>query len=215
MSIWISSKTKFFNLKNHVIMEKITTGAEIMALSYTEAEALFENGAEIMEKLEGFQKFGETGNTPEMRKAYWDMKEDAVKANPKYVTGFNFAKEAKEEYAATYLDTLQHNTEEAAPAEVADPTPAPTPVTKENKTDEIVLENAVDSDNESNGAGEQFYLAEITDQLSNDLPNIMSNIELVLQLASHAEIPNLDDLPQALQTKLEEARERVNIKAKA
>ncbi len=196
------------------IMEKITTGAEIVALSYDDAEALFENGAEVMEKLEGFQKFGKM-NTPTTRKAYWDMPEDSLKTNPAYVPGFNLAKEAKEEYAALYLDTLQHETAVEAPAEVTDPIPAPTPVTKENKTDEIVLENAVDSDNESNGAGEQFYLAEITDQLSNDLPNIMSNIELVLQLASHAEIPNLDDLPQALQTKLEEARERVNIKAKA
>lgn len=194
-------------------MEKITTGAEIVALSYTEAEALFENGAEVMEKLEGFQKFGETGNTPEMRKAYWDMKEDAVKANPKYVTGFNFAKEAKEEYAATYLDTLQQNTEAAAPAEIADPTPAPTPVTKENKTDEVVLETSIEATDPAPAAeGEQFYLAEITDELAKDPTNFVSNLGLILQLATYAEV-NTSDIPASLRTQLEKTRARIAVKA--
>ena len=193
-------------------MEKITTGAEIVALSYNDAEALFENGPEVMEKLEGFQKFGKM-NTATNRKAYWDMPEGSLKDNPTYVAGFNFAKEAKEEYAALYLDTLQHEVAPEAPAEIADPTPAPTPVTKENKTDEVVLETSIEATDPAPAAeGEQFYLAEITDELAKDPTNFVSNLGLILQLATYAEV-NTSDIPASLRTQLEKTRARIAVKA--
>lgn len=192
------------------IMEKITKGAEVIALSFDEAVKLFQNGAEIMEKLENFQKFGNS-NTPEFRKAYWDMKEETVKANPNYVAGFNLAKQAKEEYAALYLDTLQQ-VEEAEKAEaIVDPI-----TTVENKTDEIVLDTvkkeADDSEEENEEEG-QFYLAEITDELNNDPSNLMANIGLVLQLASHAEIADIKMLPADLKIQLAKTRARLTAKA--
>ena len=189
-------------------MEKITKGAEVIALSFDEAVKLFQNGAEIMEKLENFQKFGNS-NTPEFRKAYWDMKEETVKANPNYVAGFNLAKQAKEEYAALYLDTLQQE-EEAEKAEKAAAIAA-----VENKTDEIVLDKvkkeADDSEEENEEEG-QFYLAEITDELNNDPSNLMANIGLVLQLASHAEIADIKMLPADLKIQLAKTRARLTAK---
>jgi len=193
-------------------MEKITKGAEVIALSFDEAVKLFQNGAEIMEKLESFQKFGNS-NTPEFRKAYWDMKEETVKANPSYVAGFNLAKQAKEEYAALYLDTLQQ-VEEAEKAEKAEKAAAIVAV--ENKTDEIVLDTvkkeADDSEEENEEEG-QFYLAEITDELNNDPSNLMANIGLVLQLASHAEIADIKMLPADLKIQLAKTRARLTAKA--
>jgi len=193
-------------------MEKITKGAEVIALSFDEAVKLFQNGAEIMEKLESFQKFGNS-NTPEFRKAYWDMKEETVKANPSYVAGFNLAKQAKEEYAALYLDTLQQ-VEEAEKAEKAEKAAAIAAV--ENKTDEIVLDTvkkeADDSEEENEEEG-QFYLAEITDELNNDPSNLMANIGLVLQLASHAEIADIKMLPADLKIQLAKTRARLTAKA--
>lgn len=187
-------------------MEKITKGAEVIALSFDEAVKLFQNGAEIMEKLENFQKFGNS-NTPEFRKAYWDMKEETVKANPNYVAGFNLAKQAKEEYAALYLDTLQQEEEAEKAAAIA---------AVENKTDEIVLDKvkkeADDSEEENEEEG-QFYLAEITDELNNDPSNLMANIGLVLQLASHAEIADIKMLPADLKIQLAKTRARLTAKA--